>query len=71
MVRRLEFEDGRGSLGQAATLRFPSPLIEPGVDCFVSSAKSTLASEVPRVSCELWYCDTSLAMACFYRAYLD
>src|SRR5205085_9005112 len=24
-------EDGRGSLGHAATLRFPSPLIEPDV----------------------------------------
>ena len=24
-------EDGRGSLGNAATLRFPSPLIEPDV----------------------------------------
>ena len=24
-------EDGRGSLGHAATLRFPSPLIEPNV----------------------------------------
>ena len=24
-------EDGRGSLGHSATLRFPSPLIEPDV----------------------------------------
>jgi len=27
-------EDGRGSLGHSATLRFPSPLIEPDVRCY-------------------------------------
>ena len=27
-------EDGRGSLGHTATLRFPSPLIEPDVRCY-------------------------------------
>ena len=27
----LQKEDGRGSLGHLATLRFPSPLIEPDV----------------------------------------
>ena len=30
-VRDGRVEDGRGSLGHAATLRFPSPLIEPDV----------------------------------------
>ncbi len=28
-VRKGKVEDGRGSLGHLATLRFPSPLIEP------------------------------------------
>ena len=31
MRRNGRVEDGRGSLGHAATLRFPSPLIEPDV----------------------------------------
>jgi hypothetical protein len=30
-VREGRVEDGRGSLGHAAALRFPSPLIEPDV----------------------------------------
>src|SRR5262249_1213278 len=30
-VREGRVEDGRGNLGHAATLRFPSPLIEPDV----------------------------------------
>src|SRR5260370_16549774 len=30
-VRKGRVEDGRGSLGHSATLRFPSPLIEPDV----------------------------------------
>ncbi len=30
-VRLGRVEDGRGSLGHSATLRFPSPLIEPDV----------------------------------------
>ena len=30
-VRKGRVEDGRGSLGHLATLRFPSPLIEPDV----------------------------------------
>ena len=30
-VRKGSVEDGRGSLGHSATLRFPSPLIEPDV----------------------------------------
>ncbi len=30
-VRSGRVEDGRGSLGHLATLRFPSPLIEPDV----------------------------------------
>ena len=30
-VRFGRVEDGRGSLGHSATLRFPSPLIEPDV----------------------------------------
>ncbi len=29
--RKGRVEDGRGSLGHSATLRFPSPLIEPDV----------------------------------------
>jgi hypothetical protein len=31
VVRFGRVEDGRGSLGHSATLRFPSPLIEPDV----------------------------------------
>ena len=30
-VSKGKVEDGRGSLGHSATLRFPSPLIEPDV----------------------------------------
>jgi len=30
-VSKGRVEDGRGSLGHSATLRFPSPLIEPDV----------------------------------------
>ena len=30
-VSKARVEDGRGSLGHSATLRFPSPLIEPDV----------------------------------------
>jgi len=33
-VRFGRVEDGRGSLGHSATLRFPSPLIEPDVPIF-------------------------------------
>jgi hypothetical protein len=31
MSEKGRVEDGRGSLGHSATLRFPSPLIEPDV----------------------------------------
>src|SRR5262249_30682525 len=31
MCEKVEVEDGRGSLGHAATLGFPSPLVEPDV----------------------------------------
>ena len=52
MRRNGRVEDGRGSLGHAATLRFPSPLIEPDVQISrirLSDKTSRLCSRVQRL----------------------
>jgi hypothetical protein len=68
-------EDGRGSLGHAATLRFPSPLIEPDHLRLTVNAEerrslrphrrhkqTAIQEQIPHLAARL--CDEQAAMAC-------